>query len=68
MSLKNATKLENGRVELEIEVDEATFAAAVNAASLNLRSTALQDGTLLTFTILHQNHIYVKLIFCDLTV
>ena len=32
MSLKNATKLENGRVELEIEVDEATFAAAVNAA------------------------------------
>ena len=32
MSLKNATKLENGRVELEIEVDAATFAAAVNAA------------------------------------
>ena len=32
MSLKNATKLENGRVELEIEVDEATFAAAVSAA------------------------------------
>lgn len=32
MSLKNATKLENGRVELEIEVDAETFAAAVNAA------------------------------------
>ena len=32
MSLKNATKLENGRVELEIEVDAATFGAAVNAA------------------------------------
>ena len=32
MSLKNATKLENGRVELEIEVDAATFAAAVDAA------------------------------------
>ena len=32
MSLKNATKLENGRVELEIEVDAATFASAVDAA------------------------------------
>ena len=32
MSLKNATKLENGRVELEIEVDAAAFGAAVNAA------------------------------------
>ena len=32
MSLKNATKLENGRVELEIEVDAEAFAAAVNAA------------------------------------
>ena len=32
MSLKNATKLENGRVELEIEVDAATFEAAVSAA------------------------------------
>ena len=32
MSLKNATKLENGRVELEIEVDAAAFAAAVDAA------------------------------------
>ena len=32
MSLKTATKLENGRVELEIEVDAATFAAAVDAA------------------------------------
>ncbi len=32
MSLKNATKLENSRVELEIEVDAATFAAAVDAA------------------------------------
>ncbi len=32
MSLKNATKLENSRVELEIEVDAATFEAAVNAA------------------------------------
>ena len=32
MSLKNATKLENGRVELEIEVDAATFGAAVDAA------------------------------------
>ena len=32
MSLKNATKLENTRVELEIEVDAATFEAAVNAA------------------------------------
>ncbi len=32
MSLKNATKLENNRVELEIEVDAATFEAAVNAA------------------------------------
>ena len=32
MSLKTATKLENGRVELEIEVDAATFGAAVNAA------------------------------------
>jgi len=32
MSLKTATKLENGRVELEIEVDAAAFAAAVDAA------------------------------------
>ena len=32
MSLKNATKLENGRVELEIEVGAEAFAAAVNAA------------------------------------
>ena len=32
MSLKNATKLENGRVELEIEVDSAAFSAAVDAA------------------------------------
>ena len=32
MSLKTATKLENGRVELEIEVDAATFSAAVDAA------------------------------------
>ncbi|MBE6806398.1 MAG: trigger factor [Ruminococcaceae bacterium] len=32
MSLKTATKLENGRVELEIEVDAATFGAAVDAA------------------------------------
>lgn len=32
MSLKNATKKENNRVELEIEVDAATFNAAVNAA------------------------------------
>ena len=32
MSLKNATKLENGRVELEIEVDAAAFGAAVDAA------------------------------------
>ena len=32
MSLKNATKLENNRVELEIEVDAATFEAAVSAA------------------------------------
>ena len=32
MSLKNATKLENGRVELEIEVNAADFAAAVDAA------------------------------------
>ena len=32
MSLKTATKLENNRVELEIEVDAATFEAAVNAA------------------------------------
>ena len=32
MSLKNATKLENGRVELEIEVNAADFSAAVDAA------------------------------------
>ncbi len=32
MSLKTATKLENGRVELEVEVDAAAFGAAVNAA------------------------------------
>ncbi len=32
MSLKNATKKENNRVELEIEVDAATFGAAVDAA------------------------------------
>ncbi len=32
MSLKTATKKENNRVELEIEVDAATFGAAVNAA------------------------------------
>ena len=32
MSLKNAVKKENNRVELEIEVDAATFAAAVDAA------------------------------------
>ena len=32
MSLKTATKLENGRVELEIEVDAATFGAAVDDA------------------------------------
>jgi len=32
MSLKIATKLENGRVELEIEVNAADFAAAVDAA------------------------------------
>ena len=32
MSLKTATKLENGRVELEVEVDAATFSAAVDAA------------------------------------
>ena len=32
MSLKNANKLENSRVELEIEVDAATFGAAVDAA------------------------------------
>ncbi len=32
MSLKTATKKENNRVELEIEVDAATFAAAVDAA------------------------------------
>ncbi len=32
MSLKTATKREDGRVELEIEVDAATFEAAVNAA------------------------------------
>ena len=32
MSLKNATKKENNRVELEIEVDAATFEAAVEAA------------------------------------
>lgn len=32
MSLKTATKKEDGRVELEIEVDAATFEAAVNAA------------------------------------
>ncbi len=32
MSLKNVTKLENSRVELEIEVDAAAFAAAVDAA------------------------------------
>ncbi len=32
MSLKTATKKENSRVELEIEVDAATFGAAVNAA------------------------------------
>ena len=32
MSLKTATKLENNRVELEIEVDAATFETAVNAA------------------------------------
>lgn len=32
MSLKNATKKENNRVELEIEVDAATFEAAVDAA------------------------------------
>ncbi len=32
MSLKNAVKKENNRVELEIEVDAASFAAAVDAA------------------------------------
>ncbi len=32
MSLKNVTKKENNRVELEIEVDAATFEAAVDAA------------------------------------
>ena len=32
MSLKNATPKENSRVELEIEVDAATFEAAVDAA------------------------------------
>lgn len=32
MSLKNATKQENSRVELEIEVDAQAFAAAVDAA------------------------------------
>ena len=32
MSLKNATKKENSRVELEIEVDAETFAKAVDAA------------------------------------
>lgn len=32
MSLKNATKKENNRVELEIEVDAAAFEAAVDAA------------------------------------
>ncbi len=32
MSLKTATKREDGRVELEVEVDAATFEAAVNAA------------------------------------
>ncbi|MBE6778796.1 MAG: trigger factor [Ruminococcaceae bacterium] len=32
MSLKTATKKENSRVELEIEVDAATFGAAVSAA------------------------------------
>lgn len=32
MSLKTATKLENGRVELEVEVDAAIFGAAVDAA------------------------------------
>ncbi len=32
MSLKTATKKENNRVELEIEVDAATFEAAVDAA------------------------------------
>ena len=32
MSLKTATKKENNRVELEIEVDAATFGAAVDAA------------------------------------
>ena len=32
MSLKNATKLENSRVELEIEVDAVAFGAAVDAA------------------------------------
>ena len=32
MSLKNAEKQENSRVKLEIEVDAATFEAAVNAA------------------------------------
>ncbi len=32
MSLKNATKKENNRVELEIEVDATTFEAAVDAA------------------------------------
>ncbi len=32
MSLKSATKKENNRVELEIEVDAATFEAAVDAA------------------------------------
>lgn len=32
MSLKNAEKLENNRVKLEIEVDADTFNAAVNAA------------------------------------
>ena len=32
MSLKTAAKREDGRVELEVEVDAATFEAAVNAA------------------------------------
>ncbi len=32
MSLKNATKKENNRVELEVEVDAAAFGAAVDAA------------------------------------
>ena len=32
MSLKNATKQENSRVELEIEVGAEAFAAAVDAA------------------------------------